>query len=54
MRRLVDRVAQLGMVVGVGLMLNPWWNEGLRYGFFATALCTIGHIITSHMALDEP
>lgn len=46
--RALDRGAQFGMLVGVALMLNPWWQEGLRYGFFVTALCTILHIITSH------
>jgi len=35
-------------------MLNPWWPEGLRYGFFATALFTVMHIVTSHMDLDAP
>ena len=53
MKRLFDRIAQIGMTAGVGLMLNPWWTEGLRYGFFATALFTVLHITTSHMELDE-
>ena len=53
MKRLLDRMAQIGMTTGVGLMLNPWWTEGLRYGFFATALFTVLHIATSHMELDE-
>jgi len=54
MRRLLDRMAQGGMTAGVALMLNPWWPEGLRYGFFATALFTVMHIVTSHMDLDAP
>jgi hypothetical protein len=41
------------MVVGVGLMLQPYWREGLRYGFFATALFTVLHIITSHIDLER-
>ena len=49
----LDRCALAGMVAGVGLMLQPLWGEGLRYGFFATALCTILHIITSHWQIEE-
>ena len=41
------------MLVGVVLMLQPYWSEGLRYGFFATALFTVLHIATSHMQLDK-
>lgn len=44
----LDRLAQAGMGLGVALMLQPWWREGLRYGFFATALFTLLHIVTSH------
>jgi len=53
MMRVLDRAAQLGMLVGVALMLNPWWKEGLRFGFFTTALFTILHIITSHKQLSR-
>lgn len=53
MTQTLDRIAQMGMLVGVALMLNPWWKEGLRYGFFATALCTILHIYTSHKEVDR-
>jgi hypothetical protein len=53
MMRVVDKAAQWGMVLGVGFMLNPWWAEGLRYGFFLTALSTIVHIVTSHMELES-
>lgn len=53
MIRWLDRAALGGMVAGVGLMLQPLWGEGLRYGFFATALCTILHIITSHWPHEE-
>ncbi|MBT4497064.1 MAG: hypothetical protein HOC74_05045 [Gemmatimonadetes bacterium] len=53
MKRWLDRLAQVGMVVGVGLMLQPWWSDGLRAGFFATALFTLLHIVTSHMQLER-
>lgn len=52
MKRWLDRLARVGMVVGVALMLQPFWSEGLRYGFFATAFFTVLHIATSHMQLD--
>ena len=53
MSRWLDRCALAGMVAGVGLMLQPLWGEGLRYGFFATALGTILHVITSHWRVEE-
>jgi len=43
----LDRLARMGM------MLQPFWGEGLRYGFFATAFFTILHITTSHMQLEK-
>lgn len=50
--RLLDKTAQAGMGLGVALMLQPWWQEGLRYGFFATTLFTILHILTSHRVIQ--
>jgi len=50
----LDRLARAGMVAGVSLMLQPWWREGFRYGFFATAVFTILHIATSHTQLERP
>jgi len=49
----LDRLARARMVVGVGLMLQPFWGGGLRYGFFATAVFTVLHIVTSHMHLEK-
>lgn len=49
----LDRLAQAGMGLGVALMLQPWWREGLRYGFFATALFTLLHIVTSHLVVRQ-
>lgn len=48
MIRWADRIARLGMVLGVLLMLQPWWGGGLRFGFGATAVFTLLHIVTSH------
>lgn len=44
----LDRIARSGMVVGAALMLQPWWRDGLRWGFWVTALTTVLHIVTSH------
>lgn len=49
----LDKTAQAGMVLGVALMLQPWWGEGLRYGFWVTAFFTLLHIYTSHRAVGE-
>ena len=51
MIRALDKLAQVGMALGVGLMLQPWWTWGLRWGFFATALFAILHIVTSHLVI---
>ena len=48
MMRTLDRLAWIGMVVAVAIMLQPWWSGGLRFGFFATLVLTILHIVTSH------
>ena len=53
MKLWLDRMARVGMAVGISLMLQPWWGEGFRYGFFATAIFTLLHIITSHMQLEK-
>ncbi len=47
-----DRIARLGMALGVGLMLQPWWSGGLRCGFWVTAVFTLVHIVTSHTAAE--
>ena len=48
MIRWADRIARLGMVLGVVLILQPWWAGGLRWGFGATAVFTLLHIVASH------
>lgn len=47
--RYLDKTAQAGMAMGVALMLQPWWGQGLQYGFFVTAISTLLHILTSHL-----
>ncbi|MDP6051885.1 MAG: hypothetical protein QF879_06010 [Candidatus Latescibacteria bacterium] len=45
---ILDRIALIGMLLGVSFIIQPWWNEGLRVGFFVTLIFTVLHIITSH------
>ena len=53
MSRWLDCCARVGMVVGVGLMLQPFWGPGLKYGFFVAALSTLLHVVTSRRQVDE-
>jgi len=45
---ILDRIALIGMLLGVSFIVQPWWSEGLRVGFFVTLIFTVLHIITSH------
>jgi hypothetical protein len=49
-----ERIALLGMVIGVELMIQPWWAGGMRAGFFATAAFALGHIVVSHLPERRP
>ena len=49
MIRWLDLVARLGLGLGVASMLQPWWTEGFRYGFFVTGVCAVLHIVTRHL-----
>ena len=48
-----DRIAQIGMAVGIVLIFQPWWTGGLKTGFFVTLVFTILHIVTSHFIVPE-
>lgn len=54
MIRWLDRCARVGMVAGVGLMLQPFWGTGLKYGFFVAAFSTLLHVVTSRRQMEEP
>ncbi|HCL28207.1 MAG TPA: hypothetical protein DIC52_07205 [Candidatus Latescibacteria bacterium] len=45
----LDLIARVGLAAAVGCMLQPWWLDGFRYGFFLTVLCTLLHIVTSRL-----
>jgi hypothetical protein len=44
-----ERWALVGMAAGVGLMVQPWWDGGMRAGFFATLGCTVAQIVLGHL-----
>ena len=54
MSRWLDRCARVGMVAGVGLMLQPFWGTGLKYGFFVAIVGTLLHVVTSRRHTEEP
>jgi hypothetical protein len=50
---LVDRTAQVGLLLGILLVLQPWLPGGLRLGFSVTLLATVLHIVTTHLLLPD-
>jgi len=53
MIRTLNRIALVGIGLGIGVILQPWWAAGFRIGFFATILFTVLHIITAHIGKPE-
>ncbi len=51
---LADRVAVAGMGFGLLLMLQPWWDGGLRAGFFVTLAGVIAQTVTGHLQSPKP
>jgi hypothetical protein len=44
-----ERLALLGLALGVALMLQPWWAGGMRVGFFVTLASVAAQIVFSHL-----
>ena len=44
-----EKLALLGLALGVALMLQPWWEGGMRAGFFVTLGSTLAQIVFSHV-----
>jgi len=51
---LADKALLLGMGLGTLLMLQPFWSDGLKWGFFMTFAATVLEIITGHMLPGAP
>jgi hypothetical protein len=50
MIRRLDISAIMGMALGIAMILQPWWGDGLRYGFFVTLFFAVLHTLTSHLS----
>ena len=48
---LLDKIAQIGIGVGIVVIFQPFWDGGLKVGFFATLLATLLHVVTSHLII---
>ena len=44
----LERSSLAGMTLGVATMLQPWWQGGMRTGFFLAAASTLAQIVLSH------
>lgn len=53
MTKALDKIAQVGMALGILIIFQPYWSQGLRVGFFLTLMATILHIITSHIIVPK-
>jgi hypothetical protein len=51
---LADRALLYGMGLGTLLMLQPFWDGGLKWGFFVTLACTVLEIVTGHLLPQAP
>ncbi len=47
--RAIDRGSLVGMGLGIALMLQPWWDGGLIFGFWFVIVVTIVQIVFSHL-----
>ena len=45
----LETAALLLMALGVGTMLQPWWDGGMRAGFFVALAATVAQIVVSHV-----
>ncbi|MBT3605921.1 MAG: hypothetical protein HOE48_08405 [Candidatus Latescibacteria bacterium] len=50
---ILDKIAQIGILVGIIAIFQPYWVGGLRMGFFVTLLATVLHIVTSHVIISD-
>ena len=44
-----DRLTLVALAVGGGLLFQPWWRGGLRWGFAVVLVATIAQIVTAHV-----
>src|SRR5262249_51036310 len=49
----LDKFSLICMALGAAMMLQPWWSNGFRAGFFVTICATILQIIVSHLPVTS-
>ena len=47
--RWLDRIALAALALGGGLLFQPWWRGGLKWGFAVVLAATIAQIVTAHV-----
>jgi len=47
--RLVHGLSLAGMALGMALVVQPWYANGLRVGFFVTLGTTVIYIVIAHI-----
>jgi hypothetical protein len=45
----LNRVSIVCMALSIAVMLQPFWTEGFRVGFFALIVTTAAQIVASHL-----
>lgn len=43
----IDRCALSGIALAVALMVQPWWGDGLRWGFFLAIAAVVVQTVSS-------
>lgn len=47
--RLLNNLVVACMAASIAAMLQPWWSDGFRLGFFALIASTAAQIVVSHV-----
>jgi hypothetical protein len=47
--RALDRLTIAAIGGGLALMLQPFWRDGFRVGFFVTLGATVAQVVTAHL-----
>ena len=51
--RALDRLTLAGIGASILVLLQPWWADGFRVGFFLTLAFVVLQIATSHLRRRE-
>ena len=50
---LLDKLSLCAMVLGVALVLQPWWKSGFQLGFAVTGAGVVLQIVAAHLPRKE-